>query len=244
MKRSKKILAACSLTIGIGAGAIIFTPAGINAANNVVLASVDWVNSVINPINTKVSTLESKVAALEAKVTAQQQEINSLKGQVGSTSPGTPSTPETPTTPEKPGLPSVVYVNKSSANIRSGASSSYKVVATKAQGSSLNVIDSFTGAQGLWYRVSVTSSLKGWVFSGDISTTKPTVTTPTKVVTIGEVNLRKGASTGYAIVELIPKGITLKYIQTFTNSKGEVWVNVEAASGNKGWITASLGEVK
>ncbi|MEH7480483.1 SH3 domain-containing protein [Neobacillus drentensis] len=228
MNQSKKIIAVCTLTIGIVAGATIFTPTGMNAAGNVVLASVDWVNTKINPINTKLSSLESKIASLEAKVTSQQQEINNLKaGNGGST-----------------GIHSVVYVNKSYATVHSGASRVYKVVATKSKGTSLTVIDSFNSQTGIWYRVSLSSTLKGWIYSGDISTSKVTNTNPSQVVTTGIVYLRKGASPGYASIETIQKGVTLKYIQSFTNDQGQTWYNVETSSGKRGWISSSLGEVK
>lgn len=238
MNRSKKLLAVCSLTIGIGAGAIIFTPSGKDAASNVVLASVDWVNSVVNPINTKVTTLETKVTSLEGKINTLQQQINNLN------SGSTPTIPTTPTTPESPGNRSVIYVSKSSAVVRSGASPKYTVVATKSNGTSLTVIDSFSGSTGLWYRVSLSSTVKGWIFSGDISTTKIVVSPPTKVVTLGVVNLRQGASTAFTVVETVQKGVSLKYIQAFTNSAKETWYNVESSSGKRGWIASSLGEVK
>ena len=172
MNRSKKFIAACTLAIGIGAGAVIFTPTGINASSNVVLASVDWVNSKINPINTKVSSLESKITNLEKTINSQQQEINNLKAGNGSS---TPTTPTTPTTPEGTEVPKVVYINKSSANVYSGASNAYKLLATKTKGTSLTVIDSFTSPSGIWYRVSLSSTIKGWIYSGDISTSKVTI---------------------------------------------------------------------
>ena len=250
MNRPKKIIAATALTMGIGAGAIIFTPIGSNAANNVVLASVDWVNTKINPLNTRVSALESKISSLEEKLTAQQQQITSLKAGNGSTTPSTPttpaspSTPTTPTTPEKPGLPSEVYVNVSSAKVHSGASTAYKVLATMSKGDSLTVIDTFTAATGLWYRVSLSSTVKGWINSSNVSTTEVTVTNPTSVVTTGTVNIRKGASIDYPIVDTIQMGLSLKYIQSFTNTLGQTWYNVETSSGKRGWISSSLGEVK
>jgi uncharacterized protein YgiM (DUF1202 family) len=242
MNRSKKFIAACSLTIGIGAGAVISTPKGINAASNVVLASVDWVNAKINPINTKVTSLESKIASLEGKINSQQQEINNLKAGNGTS---TPTTPTTPTIPENAGIPSVVYVNKSSANVYSGASTDYKVVGAKFKGDSLTVIDSFNSSStGTWYRVSLSSTVKGWINSGNVSTSKVAAETPSKVVTTGVVNVRKGASTVYPSIETVQKGISLKFIQTFTNSQGQTWYNVETSSGKRGWISSSLGEVK
>lgn len=228
MKNSKKVIAGLSLAIGIGAGAVIFTPSAINASSNVVLASVDWVTAQINPVSSKVSTLETKINSLQITVNEQQKVIDSLKA--GNSNTATPS---------------AVYVSKSSAYIYSGASTSgYKLVATKYQGNSLTVIDTFTGPTGLWYRVSISSTVKGWIYSGDVSTTKVSGSSASTVVTFGEVNLRRGASTGYAIVDTIPKGTSLKYLQSFTNSLGETWYNVETTSGKRGWMISTLGEVK
>lgn len=232
MNRSKKLMAAGVLTLGLGAGAVISTPQVMKASSNVVLASVDWVTSQLNPMKTKMTELESKIAA-------QQQEINSLKAQVSQ--PGT--TPPPAVTPPVTGdLPSAVYA-KGTVNIHSGATKEYKVVATRASGSSLKVIDSHKAATGLWYRVELSSTLKGWVFSGDVSVEKPANAEKT-VVTFGDVNLRKGATTSYASLAVIPKGTTLKYISSFTNAAGEVWHNVQTAAGVKGWIIGSLSEVK
>ncbi|MGN7175954.1 peptide-binding protein [Paenibacillus sp. FSL R5-0490] len=227
MSRTKKLIAAGALTLGIGAGAVLFTPNAINASSNVVLASVDWVTSQLNPMKSKITELESKLAS-------QQQEINNLKSQIGN-----------PTTPPAEGqLPSAVYVTKSSVNIHSGASTDYKVVATKAMGSSLKVIDSFKASTGLWYRVELSSTLKGWVFSGNVSIDKPSTAAPSQVITTGDVHLRKGATTSYGVIQTLPKGTVLKYISTFVNSKGETWYNAQTSSGVKGWVFGGLSEVR
>ncbi|MBS4190240.1 SH3 domain-containing protein [Bacillus sp. FJAT-49705] len=232
MNRSKKLIVAGALTLGIGTGAIIFTPQAMNASSNVVLASVDWVTSQLNP-------MKSKITELENKISSQQQEINNLKSQIG-TNPGTP-----PTQPPVEGeLPSVVYAANASVNIHSGASKNYKVVATKTKGTSLKVIDKFNAATGLWYRVELSPSLKGWVFSNEVSVNKPSTSTPTQVVTFGDVHLRKGATTSYPILQTLKSGTTLKYISTFTNAAGEVWYNVETSAGVKGWVSGTLSEVK
>lgn len=232
MNRSKKVIAAGVLTLGLGAGAVISTPQVMKASSNVVLASVDWVTSQLNPMKTKISELESKIAS-------QQQEINTLKAQVSN--PGT-TTPPVVTPPVTGDLPSSVYA-KGTVNVHSGATKEYKVVATKTSGSLLKVIDSHKSATGLWYRVELSSTLKGWVFSGDVSTEKP-ANAEKVVVTFGDVNLRKGATTSYASLQVIPKGTNLKYISSFTNAAGEVWHNVQTAAGIKGWVIGSLSEVK
>jgi uncharacterized protein YgiM (DUF1202 family) len=230
MNRSKKIAAIGALTLGIGIGAFMFTPQGMNASSNVILASVDWVTSQINPMKTKITELESKIAS-------QQQEINSLKAQISQK--GNPTTP-----PTNGQLPTTVYTVKNSVTIHSGATRNYKVIATKPAGSALKVVESYNTSTGLWYRVEVSSTVKGWVFSGDVSVTKPSASAPTQVITTGDVYLRKGATTKYSVIQTIPKGTSLKYIQTFVNSNGETWYNVETSSGVKGWVFGGLVEVR
>lgn len=229
MKRSKKVIVAGMLALGIGSGAVLFTPKDMKASGNVVLASVDWVTSQLNPV-------KSKITALESKLAAQEQEINNLKAQIGNTT-------NPPTTPPTGQFPSVVYA-KGTVSIHSGATKGYKVIATRTAGSTLKVIDSFTGSAGLWYRVELSSTIRGWVYSGDVSTTKPTSTVPTQVVTTGDVYLRRGATTSYPVIETLKAGTTHKYISTFENSSGEKWFNIQTASGNKGWVFSGLSEVK
>ncbi|WP_066290321.1 SH3 domain-containing protein [Bacillus sp. FJAT-29937] len=238
MNRSKKLIAAGALTLSIGAGAVLATPQAMNASSNVVLASVEWVTSQLNPMKTKMTELENKI-------NTQQLEINSLKAQVAQLGSNPVTPPPTTTQPPANGeLPSTVYAANASVNIHSGATKSYKVIATKTQGSALKVIDQFTSSTGLWYRVELSATVKGWVFSNEVSVTKPSTSGPTQVVTFGDVHLRKGATTSYAVIETLKKGTSLKYISTFTNAKGEVWYNAETSAGVKGWVSGSLSEVK
>src|SRR5690348_5205494 len=138
MNRSKKAIIAGAIAVGIGSGAVLFTPGGSNAAGNVVLASVDWVTSQINPMKTKMTALETKLAS-------QQQEIDSLRAQINNNPPATP--------PTEGQLPSVVYTVNASAPIRSGASTNYKIIAAKPKGTALKVIDSVKISTVVWYRV-------------------------------------------------------------------------------------------
>jgi uncharacterized protein YgiM (DUF1202 family) len=206
-----------ALTFGAVAGTT-------SAEGNVLLASVEWVNAQLNP-------LKSKVTSLETQVAQQQQQIKELRDAIANGSTPPPAT-----------LPSKVYVSSTSAKIRSGATSNYKVIAEKPYGSTLNVIDKFESTSGLWYRVTVTADTKGWVYSGEVSTTA--VSAPTKVVTTAKVNIRKGATSSYSVVATVASGTTLKYISSFTNSSGETWYNVETAKGEKGWMISTYGEVK
>lgn len=237
MKKSSKLIIAGTLSLGVLSGAALFTPTGSNAASNVVLASVDWVTSQINP-------LKSKVSSLESKVNTQQKEIDALQSQIAklSNSNNTDTTDDSKKNETNSGLPSVVYVDKSSARIHSGATRQYKIVAQKSKGTSLKVIDSVKVSTGTWYRVSVTSSLKGWIYAGDVSTSKTTA--PSSVVITKDVHVRKGATTGYPVVKTLKKGEKVKYISSFRNNKGETWYNVQISSGVKGWMVSTHGEVK
>ncbi|HZG59658.1 MAG TPA: SH3 domain-containing protein [Anoxybacillus sp.] len=223
--KAKKWAIIGGLTVGMTVGSIFFTPSIMKASEEVILASVDWVTAQLNP-------MKSQIAKLEAQIQAQQKEINSLKQQLANQSPSTSSS-------------TTVYVTKNKVAIRSGASTNYKIISYKNAGDALKVINSFTSSQGLWYNVQLSSTVKGWVYSGDVSTSKNTASNNQKtVVTVTKANIRKGASTSYPIVETVERGVSLLFIQQFTNSRGEIWYNVETNSGKRGWLAAYLGEVK
>ncbi len=230
-------------TLAVGIGIAAFVPSSITASNNVILASVDWVNSQINP-------MKSQITALETRINQQQQEINTLKQQIANGVGSGTYTPPVVTSPApsapSTSLPSTVYVSTASATLHSGATASYKVIATRTSGAALKVIDQHVSSNGTWYRIELSSTLKGWIFSGNVSSTKGDVATktPSQVVTVGEVHLRKGATTSYGVIETLKKGTTLKYISVFTNSAGETWYNVETSIGKRGWIFGKLGEVR
>ncbi|WP_166805859.1 SH3 domain-containing protein [Jeotgalibacillus sp. R-1-5s-1] len=220
-KKAAIIVSAIALT-----GGLLFVPV-TKANENIILASVEWVNSQINP-------LKSEVNALKQQVSQQQQEINTLKQQIGQGG----STPPPATTP------ATVYVTKNNTAFRTGASTAYKVVAYKNAGTSFKIVGQHSGSTGLWYRVELTSSTLAWVNSADISTTKPSGTAPKEVFAFGEVNLRSGATTAYRVIETIPRGTTMAYLSSFTNAAGETWHRVKAPSGNEGWVIGGLVEVR
>ncbi|EDL64365.1 SH3 domain-containing protein [Bacillus sp. SG-1] len=229
MFKSKKIVAALAVTVGLATGIGMSTPANTSANSNVLLASVDWVKSQLSPVNSRISQLEQTVQS-------QQTQINALKEKIDNGDVGSGDV--------TPALPSTVYTINDNVTIHSGATRQYKVVATKSHGSSLKVIDKYTTSMGLWYRVELSSTVKGWIYSGDVSTTKQSNPAPTQVVTKSDVHLRAGATTNYTIKTTIPGGTTLKYIQSFKNTLGETWYNVEMSNGDRGWIISSLAEVR
>ncbi|ALC86367.1 hypothetical protein AM499_11395 [Bacillus sp. FJAT-22090] len=230
----KKFLATIGAVLGLSLLISINIPTSTKADSNLLLASVEWVQAQLNPIQTKVTSLEKQVA--EQKVLIEQLQKAVAEG-------GGVVTP--PTTPTVPGdLPSVVYTTTNSVKVHSGASRDYKVLATFGANKGLTVIDQHKSASGVWYRVEISAAVKGWVFSGDVSTTKPTDYIPTNVITKQAVNVRKGATTNYASIELVAKGTSLKYLGSFKNASGETWYNVQTAKGTKGWVLSTLTEVK
>lgn len=230
----KKFLATIGAVLGLSLLISINIPSSTKADSNLLLASVEWVQAQLNPIQTKVTSLEKQVA--EQKVLIEQLQKAVAEG-------GGVVTP--PTTPTVPGdLPSVVYTTTNSVKVHSGASRDYKVLATFGANKGLTVIDQHKSTSGVWYRVEISATVKGWVFSGDVSTTKPTDYIPTNVITKQAVNVRKGATTNYASIELVAKGTSLKYLGSFKNASGETWYNVQTAKGTKGWVLSTLTEVK
>lgn len=167
----------------------------------------------------------------------------------------------TVTTTESDFVGTTQVVGKSASEMRSGATTSYKVVATIPAGTSLEVLDSFTNAQKeVWFNVEFEGK-KGWVKSdlftlntaaGQAPTTavkSSSVTNGTSYVGTNQVlgknasNMRSGATTSYKVVETIPAGTSLKILNAFTNAKKEVWFNVEY-KGKKGWVISDLFALK
>ncbi|WP_427138342.1 SH3 domain-containing protein [Psychrobacillus psychrodurans] len=229
----KKLLATVGAVLGLSLLLTINTPTSTKADSNLLLASVEWVQAQLSPLQTKVTSLEKQLAEQDATIKQLQKAI-AEGGNVVVTPPTTAPSTETP---------AVVYTT-TSAKVHSGATRNYKVLSTIAANKGLTVIGQHKGADGVWYRVEVSSTVKGWVFSNDVSTTKPSEFIPSKVVTKQATNVRKGATTNYKSLETVAKGSTLTYLGSFKNANGETWYNVQTPKGTKGWVLSTLTEVK
>lgn len=229
----KKLLATVGAVLGLSLLLTINTPTSTKADSNLLLASVEWVQAQLSPLQTKVTSLEKQLAEQDATI-KQLQKAVAEGGNVVVTPPTTEPSTETP---------AVVYTT-TSAKVHSGATRNYKVLSTIAANKGLTVISQHKGADGVWYRVEVSSTVKGWVFSNDVSTTKPSEFIPSKVVTKQATNVRKGATTNYKSLETVAKGSTLTYLGSFKNANGETWYNVQTPKGTKGWVLSTLTEVK
>lgn len=229
----KKLLATVGAVLGLSLLLTINTPTSTKADSNLLLASVEWVQAQLSPLQTKVTSLEKQLAAQDATIKQLQKAI-AEGGNVVVTPPTTEPSTETP---------AVVYTT-TSAKVHSGATRNYKVLSTIAANKGLTVIGQHKGPDGVWYRVEVSSTVKGWIFSNDVSTTKPGEFIPSKVVTKQATNVRKGATTNYKSIETVVKGSTLTYLGSFKNANGETWYNVQTPKGTKGWVLSTLTEVK
>ncbi|MEK4083192.1 SH3 domain-containing protein [Psychrobacillus sp. FSL K6-1415] len=229
----KKLLATVGAVLGLSLLLTINAPTSTKANSNLLLASVEWVQAQLSPLQTKVTSLEKQLAAQDATI-KQLQKAVAEGGNVVVTPPTTEPSTETP---------AVVYTT-TSAKVHSGATRNYKVLSTIAANKGLTVIGQHKGADGVWYRVEVSSTVKGWIFSNDVSTTKPSEFIPSKVVTKQATNVRKGATTNYNSLETVAKGSTLTYLGSFKNANGETWYNVQTPKGTKGWVLSTLTEVK
>ncbi|MRX72172.1 SH3 domain-containing protein [Bacillus lacus] len=212
----KKKQAALIFASGILLGSMV-TPAISSANSNVILASVEWVNSQLNPLKTKVNSLEAEVAAL-------RQAVSNGGGAA------------------VPALPSSVNVKSVIADVHSGALKQYRILKSFPAGSSLKVVQEHTNAEGKWYRVEISSGTFGWIQAGEVTTAAVAPFTTFSVKTTGAV--RSGATADYRQVGTASAGQNLKYITAFKNNKNEVWYNIELANGTRGWIEAKHGEVK
>lgn len=229
----KKLLATVGAVLGLSLLLTINTPTSTKADSNLLLASVEWVQAQLSPLQTKVTSLEKQLAEQDTTIKQLQKAI-AEGGNVVVTPPTTEPSTETP---------AVVYTT-TSAKVHSGATRNYKVLSTIAANKGLTVIGQHKGADGVWYRVEVSSTVKGWIFSNDVSTTKPSEFIPSKVVTKQATNVRKGATTNYKSLETVAKGSTLTYLGSFKNANGETWYNVQTPKGTKGWVLSTLTEVK
>ncbi|MEL7511004.1 MAG: SH3 domain-containing protein, partial [Cyanobacteria bacterium J06554_3] len=173
-------------------------------------------------------------------------------------------TPPTPTTPVATAPAAAPNANGSvtgsgSKNVRSGAGTSFGVVAEVSSGSRIRVVDRGTDAGGFpWYRIVTPSGQTGWIagqliqIDGDASPPRtPTPTpTPTPVdrtnATIvsqesGSKNIRSGPGTNFRVAHEAFPGDRVIIQDSARDSGGYLWYKVSfPESGAQGWIAGQL----
>ena len=135
---------------------------------------------------------------------------------------------------------STLKLSTSAANMRSGASTSYKVTGTIPSGKSLKISDSFTNSvKEVWFNVEY-NGIKGWIRSDLFILTDVAGQATSTKVAVGNGNVHSGATSAYKVVSTVKSGTSYVTHQNFTNSLGEKWTEVTYATGKKGWIRSEL----
>lgn len=119
---------------------------------------------------------------------------------------------------------SVVTVNASNVNLRSGPSLSHQVVELLQNGNKLTVL----AHEGKWYKVSAPDNVIGWIVSDYISSTDSS----TGTITGSNVNLRSDSNTSGNVIGTLQKGDKLDIL-----TQGENWYKVKTSDGTVGWVS-------
>ena len=131
-------------------------------------------------------------------------------------------------------------INNSSVRIRTGAGTSYSIIATVNKGTSIEVVDktlySGSGCSSKWYKV-IYKEKEGYVCSQYVTFFDNTysginVSDWTARVSGNNVAVRKGAGTNYSVIERLTLGANV----TILDSKGD-WYKISYYNGSVGWMS-------
>ena len=70
-------------------------------------------------------------------------------------------------------LPQTVYVKLSTANLREGAGTTFKIIGSAARGSRLAVLGEGGSANDRWFRVKLDDGREAWIASSVVSIDPP-----------------------------------------------------------------------
>ncbi|MRX72173.1 SH3 domain-containing protein [Bacillus lacus] len=136
----------------------------------------------------------------------------------------------------EPTLNGIFYVRVNNTNIRSGASTDYRILTALNSGTSVKVVDQYVNSSGQrWLRVQLNQSTFGWVLS-TLLQDKPMESSISKLIGTYNAELRRGAGYSYAVVEKLPYNSRVTSLSEFLTNTGERWVNVELSNGRRGWV--------
>lgn len=136
-------------------------------------------------------------------------------------------------------------------NVRSGPGLGYSILGTIRKGGTLDS-DGTTSVDSrgvAWYRVYYGSNTYGWVSSvwatlysgGSGSVVQPGGATYVRAT--ASVNLRSGPGTGYDDIGTLAKGEQVRYLSSSTDSRGNVWYQVQYYSYGTGWVSSVYSEL-
>ena len=146
---------------------------------------------------------------------------------------------------QTPSSGQVMTVAYDTVNVRSGAGTSRSVVCVVYKDEKVTVLGQDKDSNGdVWYKVETASGKTGYIrsdllkadSSGSGSSDTSEANGQKLQVIYDGVNMRKGAGTSYSVVEVIYLGDTLTVLGQDTDSSGNLWYKVKAASGNTGYV--------
>ncbi|MFZ5899628.1 MAG: SH3 domain-containing protein [Bacillota bacterium] len=144
----------------------------------------------------------------------------------------------------------VAVVTNSWANLRSGPGTNFSIAGKASQGDRLTVL----AKQGDWLKVKTNAGLTAWIagwlvkvqaaappLSGTGSGTQPPAPAQNEVavVTGGQVNIRSGPNTSYALVTMVARGTRLPIL-----GKSGSWYKVALSSGQQGYVRNDLVRIE
>lgn len=125
-------------------------------------------------------------------------------------------------------------VTTGDVHLRGGAGTAFASLAVIGKGARLSTDSTVVDDRGIaWYRVTY-GGRTGWVSSVYAA---PDTGASGYVTTTGQVNLRRGAGTGYAAVTSVPKGVTVPFDWAAKDERGVIWFHV-SYNGANGWISS------
>jgi N-acetylmuramoyl-L-alanine amidase len=130
-----------------------------------------------------------------------------------------------------------ITVKVTSAIVRSGASTSYKKVASLQKGKSFTVIDTFINSKNeTWFRIEYQNKRYGWISSSVVSGGSPAIKTISKYVGTKNAYVYRGADLGYKTIAKLPYSEKIIVLGEFTNkATGHKWLNIRTNKGTTGW---------
>lgn len=132
-----------------------------------------------------------------------------------------------------------------SVNLRKGAGTGYSITTSVSKGTKLFYLGSSAkdGNGKTWYRVASAYG-PAWVSAKYATLSGGSSSGGDKVVTTGNVWMRKGAGLGYAKIIAVPEGTTVTYLgKSSTDSRGVKWYNVKY-DGKEGWLSSKYSKIK
>lgn len=136
-------------------------------------------------------------------------------------------------------------------NVRSGPGTSYGRLGILADGKVFTVTGKTKASDGtIWYQLTY-SGKKGYVSSKYVKTSAPSssgynsVTVKVGTVTANDgLNVRSGAGTGYSVLTVLDKGVSVSITGSKKASNGKVWYSYKYSDSRTGYLCSDYVKIK